>query len=292
MFTRLLLLPAALSLLLIAANGSTAFAQTAENETLDRAARVLFNEGRDAFEAGNYELAHERFVQAYELSNRSALLFNIAVALDRMRNDEEALDFFRRFVAASPDHADAPEARARITAIERSVQERQAQQQAQQEAEQRAEQERLAREQAEREAQEARDAANNAITPVEPSEPSEVSGGGLPPVVFIALAGATAVSAGLLVWSGLDTLGTNEDYEDYAQSPGATFEEARDQYDDVVGAQTRTNILMGATIVLGAAAVTTAILTDWGGSDEDEDSLTIVPAIGPTAIGVSAGGTF
>ncbi|MCA9612446.1 MAG: hypothetical protein KC586_06770, partial [Myxococcales bacterium] len=55
--------------------------QTTRDENLDQAARLTFQAAREAFSAGNYELALDRFEQAYQLSPRPVLLYNIGVTL-------------------------------------------------------------------------------------------------------------------------------------------------------------------------------------------------------------------
>ena len=78
------------------------------------------------------------------------------------------------------------------------------------------------------------------------------------PAVFWIGAGLTAVSGGLLLWSGLDTLSANDDYEDNPTRSG---------FEDGVDKERRTNILIGTTAVLGVATVAVGLFaTDWGGS--------------------------
>lgn len=68
--------------------------------------------------------------------------------------------------------------------------------------------------------------------------------------------GATAVSAGLLVWSGLDTLSARDAY---VASP------TEGAYNDGVGRELRTNLLVGTTAVLGVATLASALFfTRWG----------------------------
>ena len=84
----------------------------------DREARNLFAAGQDAFGGGNYPRALEYFEQAYELSQRSGLLYNIAVTADRMRNDARALEAFRGYLAAEPDTERRAEVEARIAFLD------------------------------------------------------------------------------------------------------------------------------------------------------------------------------
>ncbi len=80
-------------------------------------ARSLFAAGRAAFEANDYEDALRHFRESHALSGRPALLYNIGVAADRLRRDEEALEAFERYLreagADAPQRGDA-EARARV----------------------------------------------------------------------------------------------------------------------------------------------------------------------------------
>lgn len=87
----------------------------------DDEARSLFEAGRTAFAAGRFESALARFREAYELSGRAALLYNIGTAADRLRRDAEALEAFRAYVAAEPDAENRAEVESRIAVLERAI---------------------------------------------------------------------------------------------------------------------------------------------------------------------------
>lgn len=70
---------------------------------LDEAARLLFESASRAYEAGNFTDALARYVNAYELSGRAPLLYNIAICHDRLEQKAEAADFYERFVTEVPD---------------------------------------------------------------------------------------------------------------------------------------------------------------------------------------------
>lgn len=112
-------------------------------------ARALFQAGTMAYEDGRYEAALGHFQQAYTLSQRPLILWNIALAADRARHDELALTTYRQFLAEVPDSPTSHDLRvralARIDVLERTVAE-------QQSGEEQARQAALAREQAEAEA--------------------------------------------------------------------------------------------------------------------------------------------
>jgi len=98
----------------------------------------------------------------------------------------------------------------------------------------------------------------------------------LPPVVFLVGAGLTVVSAGILVWSGLDTLDARDAY---VQTPSESG------YNDGVSRQTRTNALLGTTVGLGVAtAVVGLFFTRWGARPTAP-----TPTLAPTAGGAVLG---
>jgi tetratricopeptide (TPR) repeat protein len=94
---------------------------SAQDAGRDEEARSLFEAGRTAFAAGRFESALARFREAYELSGRTALLYNIGTAADRLRRDAEALEAFRAYVAAEPGAENRGEVEARIAVLERAV---------------------------------------------------------------------------------------------------------------------------------------------------------------------------
>ncbi len=110
------------------------------------------------------------------------------------------------------------------------------------------------------------------------------------PGVFIALGVATAAVGGVTIWSGIDTL----------SNPGAdTVKEACvglgpgcPEYQEGRSKQTRTNVLIGASVGVAAlTAVVGAFVTDWGGDGED-GALDTTLLVGPREVGLSLGGRF
>ncbi len=93
-------------------------AQAGEGD--DARARELYENGAILYEEGRYEDAVIAFEEAYRLSGRPALLFNIANALERTGRWDEALDVLSRYRAYAP--ADERETLdRRITNLERRV---------------------------------------------------------------------------------------------------------------------------------------------------------------------------
>jgi tetratricopeptide (TPR) repeat protein len=249
----------------------------------DAAARLLFTTAREAFAAGNYQVALERFQQAYDLSHRSALLYNIGTTLDRMRRDREALAAFDRFLVEDPTSPNRSEVEARAAVLRAAVAEedRQIAARAAQEEEQR-----LALEAARREAEERtrREAEDD---------------GGLTPIVFISVAGGAVATGVIGLAFGIRTRSLNDDYvalgeEAADQQPGdPTPEEVRAAYDDAKSSQAIANAMLftGAALAIGSGVL--IAFTDWDGAPEEAPptAVRILPsaviAPGETHVGLT-----
>jgi hypothetical protein len=87
---------------------------------------------------------------------------------------------------------------------------------------------------------------------------------GLSPVVFWVGAGVTTLVGGATIWSGLDTV--NNPGADRVRAECEPGDEECPLYQEGRNKQLRTNILIGATGLLGiATAVVGAVATDWTG---------------------------
>jgi tetratricopeptide (TPR) repeat protein len=101
---------AAMMFLGLALDVSPAAAQSSADEE----ARVHFEAGRVAFSRGRYESALASFQEAYELSQRPALLYNIGTTYDRLRRDREAIEAFEQFLELAPESDLVPEVQERV----------------------------------------------------------------------------------------------------------------------------------------------------------------------------------
>jgi len=95
----------------------------------DAAAREHFQRGREAFEATEYEEALVEFRDAYRLSGRGQLQYNIAVTADRLRRDEEALEAFEHYLEETENPSREQEVQKRITALRQAIEQRAIEQQ-------------------------------------------------------------------------------------------------------------------------------------------------------------------
>jgi tetratricopeptide (TPR) repeat protein len=76
--------------------------------------KVLYLEGRKAFNVGDFKTAVSKFKEAYDLSNKPALLYNIAFAHDKAGDREQAIFFLERYLAE--DKGAPQERQAQVTA--------------------------------------------------------------------------------------------------------------------------------------------------------------------------------
>jgi tetratricopeptide (TPR) repeat protein len=196
--------------------------------TEDEAARLTFLSAREAFVAGDYETALQRFRQAYQLSQRPGLLYNIAQTLDRLRRDQETVDALRRYLQAAPDAQNRAEVEARIRVLDTAIGERRAR----------------------------GEDTNGGVTPRSSgSDPLAI----MHPAIFISAAGLALVTGGLSIWTGLETVSLNDDY-----LTATDYNSALALYNDAETYQILTNVFIFSAGIFGVAAVVFAVITDWG----------------------------
>ncbi|NVB78093.1 MAG: tetratricopeptide repeat protein [Kofleriaceae bacterium] len=83
-------------------------------------ARSLFIEGNAHYSAGRYVLAAERFLRAYQLSGKPALLFNLANTYERAGDYEKAAHYLRMYLDGGEVH-DVAAVKARLQRLEAAV---------------------------------------------------------------------------------------------------------------------------------------------------------------------------
>jgi hypothetical protein len=85
-----------------------------------RAAR-FFDEGRQAYERGDFNAARAGFEAARTLRPLPELDYDIARCWDQLGHADEAVAEYRRYLVAAPDGPNAGAVRLRIAALERNV---------------------------------------------------------------------------------------------------------------------------------------------------------------------------
>lgn len=87
----------------------------------DTQARDAFDAGRAALEAGHPEDALASFREAYRLSGRPELLYNIGLVEDRLRHDRAALEAFQGYLEQVPQATNRTLVEERIRTLQESV---------------------------------------------------------------------------------------------------------------------------------------------------------------------------
>ena len=119
-----LALGASLALLGGAAPAHAQTTPRAATTAADDEARFLFEAASRAFADARYGDALARFREAYALSHRPVLLFNIGQAADRLRLDTDALAAFEAYLDALPEAPNRREVEVRVAALRRALAER------------------------------------------------------------------------------------------------------------------------------------------------------------------------
>ena len=88
--------------------------QQAEAQERDAQALELYRAGETAFGAREYRSALELFRRSHALSGRPALLNNMGLCSDRLREDEDAIRYFEEYLIAIPDAPNREEVAARL----------------------------------------------------------------------------------------------------------------------------------------------------------------------------------
>lgn len=105
----------ALLVLVLLFAASIGWAQPRDNP-IERA-RHHMELGQEAFNQGQYENAADQFISAYSASPFSAFLYNAGFAYEKARNNEKAVDFYRRYLDAEPEAPDYAKVDVKIRAL-------------------------------------------------------------------------------------------------------------------------------------------------------------------------------
>lgn len=110
----------ALSIMFVALAAAPALA-AAQATPAPSEARIAFEQAVAAYEEGRFAEAAAQFDRCHELTQDAEVLFNAANAYDRLRQDAEALDRYRRYLALRPDTADRAQVEARVAILEQAL---------------------------------------------------------------------------------------------------------------------------------------------------------------------------
>jgi tetratricopeptide (TPR) repeat protein len=177
-------------------------AQGSEKAAADRRARDLFTKGDAAYAEGRYEEAYGAFKEAYDLSGRAQLLYNVSNSLERLGRYEEAAAALEKYLASGKAR-DRDVVEKRLANLKQRVEEKKEQERVAKEERER--KERDAEEKRKKELEEAR--KRNKPQPWEQKDekPSVVL-----PAILIGTGAAALVAGGVF---GVLTLGARSDAE-------------------------------------------------------------------------------
>jgi tetratricopeptide (TPR) repeat protein len=84
----------------------------------DEEARAAYKVGAAAYEAGNYQVAYDKFRESFQLSHEPALLYNISSALQGLQRPHDAAEALRSFLRVQPNDPERPKIELRIATLE------------------------------------------------------------------------------------------------------------------------------------------------------------------------------
>jgi hypothetical protein len=100
----------------------TLVAQGAElNETQQQQLVKLIEAGKQAYDRGEFQESLEKFREAYDLYAHPDIVYRIALCHERLGEDQEAVKFYRQFLAENPDASERPRVEKTIEVIEARI---------------------------------------------------------------------------------------------------------------------------------------------------------------------------
>lgn len=247
---------------------------TDESAIDDQAAREFFTSGSNLYELGRYHDAAIQFQQAYDLSSRPALLYNIYLAHRDASEQRQAAEALRLYLEQTPDAENHAALSVRLGNLDRAIAEQEdAEDTAAREAE-----EAILREQAEQARREAEERAiaedNRKIIPW-----------------IIVGSGAAIMAVGAV--TGIIALGLASSLDSSCIDAGDGTSvcpdqpDLRDKQSTLSAFATTTDILLIGGGIIAAAGLTWALIQMTGGSDDDPDAPAVSAMCGPTGCGAS-----
>ena len=204
----------------------------------DERARSHFRAGSNLYDAGSFERAGQEFEQAYELSGRPELLYNVYVAYRDAGMIREAKNALARYLEEAETVEDRVNLEARLRSLEDQVA-----------ALDMAEEEAAARE------EEAEQRETGGIGSPPPPPPPADDGPGVGPWVVIGVGGAAIVAGAI---TGVLALGAVGDIEDECPDDvcPSDYDELEEDRDDARTLVTATDFLLlgGAVVAAGGVA--------------------------------------
>jgi tetratricopeptide (TPR) repeat protein len=83
-------------------------------------AKVKYEEGKGHFKGGKYEEALAAFTEAYNLSNKPDLLFNLGVCSEKLGQNKKAIAYYELYLEENPEATDREDVSKRLEALKAS----------------------------------------------------------------------------------------------------------------------------------------------------------------------------
>jgi tetratricopeptide (TPR) repeat protein len=271
---------AALAFLTVLALAPYASAQGDDDE-----ARMHFRLGRAYYDSGRFADAAGEFEQAYQLSGRAALLYNLYVSYRDGGQPREAADRLRRYLAEAENVENRSQLEARLASLERMLESRGGDEATEPEPSEAPPDEAPPDEASPDEAT----GQESTSTAPPPTEPSDGGGGGMwTPGWIIAGGGAALMVAGIV--TGVLALDAQtqlrEEFgcrDDGACMPG--FEDTASNGALLAGLTD--GFLIGGGVIAASGVVLALVLSDGGDSD-----TAVSASCGPDGCMAAVGGSF
>lgn len=267
--------------------------QKTEKAAADVRARELFLKGDAAYAEGRYEEALAAFQEAYDLSGRPQLLFNISNSLERLGRYQEAVDALDKYLA-SGKAKDRDVVQKRLTNLKKRVEDQKKEQEKlakeEEEKRQREEAERKKREEAAGGAAQGNGHGNNGggnvvVTPEKPS-------GSIVPWVLIGGGGAVLATGAVF---GILALGARSDAKSgCADAPSGHLcdADARSALDRETTFGLVADIGIVAGLALGGIGTYMLLTDEATGDKRAEPKVKVGVRSLPGGGGIQVGGTF
>ena len=88
-----------------------------KRSTLNAEARTFFERGTEMFDKERYNAAMQAFLAAQQFADAPELYFNLALVAEKLDRPRDAIDYYREYLRARPQAADAKSIKARITEL-------------------------------------------------------------------------------------------------------------------------------------------------------------------------------
>lgn len=260
---------AALSFAILAMASAPAIAAPkSEKAAAEIRARELFNKGDKDYAEGRYDDALAEFQEAYDLSGKAQLLFNISNALERLGRYPEAVDALEKYLASGKAR-DKDVVQKRLANLKKRVEEKKAEEEAADKKRQ----------------EEAR--KNEAPPPAPPPPPPPPPPKPFPilPVALMGAGGASLVASGVF---GILTLGARSDV-DAACKDGPSGRLCRGDAESAVDRDKTFGLVTDITLVAGVVLGGVGAYFLLSGKKTDDH---VKVGVAPTGRGAALVGSF